>query len=151
MMVNWANIQNEVREVTMLTIDQASIEDAINSIEKEYTQDELFLKEADDLEQLLIQSLIKDLQKNRGREIKRRQLIKEKSNRQNKMPPPGTKVGVKVLPFGNLKDLKDMGVDPEMMEQISKSMMEQLFGKRPKKKDKDDDDDDEDPGASFYM
>ena len=60
-------------------------------------------------------------------------------------------MGVQVFPMGSLDDMKKMGMDPEMMEQFSKSLMDQLFKQRKKKDKKDDDEDDEDPGASFYM
>ena len=58
---------------------------------------------------------------------------------------------VKVLPMGSMKDLKDMGLDPAAVEQISKKMMEQLFGGKRKKKKDDDDEEDDQPGSSFYM
>lgn len=149
-MVNWANIQNNIVTKTSITPDQANIEEAITQIEKAQSEDQLFLMEAEELEKLLVDYLTKLLFKNRGKEIKKKLANREKEERQKQQNVQDSKVGVQIMPFGNMKDMKDLGLDPEMMEQISKSMMDQLFGKRSKKKD-DDDEDDEDPGASFYM
>ncbi|WP_371803211.1 hypothetical protein [Candidatus Lokiarchaeum ossiferum] len=152
-MINWANIQHSIEVLTTFAPDQASIEESIHNIEKEMTEEELFMKEAEELENLLITKLQKILEKKHGKEIKKRKIQQEKMIRQKKQAMANKKVGVQIMPFGggNLKDLEKMGLDPKMMEQISRSMMDQLFGKRQKKKDDDEDDEDEDPGASFYM
>jgi hypothetical protein len=148
-MINWANVEQRINLATAVIPDQASIEEAIHSIENHYTEEQLFVKEAEELEKMLIDNVVKILLKNRGKEIKRKLAQKD---REQKQVAKNTKIGVQVMPMGNIKDLKNMGLDPKMMDQISRSMMDQLFGKRPKRKKKDeDDDDDEDPGASFYL
>ncbi|MHA1560926.1 MAG: hypothetical protein ACTSPA_02260, partial [Promethearchaeota archaeon] len=110
------------------------------------SEEKLFLFEAKTLEKLLIQRLTKILYKNRGKEIKKKKAMKVRTRDLN----PRSRPGVQVLPMGSIDDLKKMGMDPEMMEQFSKSLMDQLFRKR-KKKDKEDEDEDDEPGASFYM
>ncbi len=152
-MINWANVQTRIERLTTYTPDQASIEEAIHNIEEKFSEEQLFLKEAEELEILLIKNLQKILEKKHGKEIKKRKAHREKVIRQKKQAMGKSKVGVQVMPFGggNIKDLEKMGLDPKMMEQISKSMMDQLFGNRQKKKKDDEDEDDEDPGASFYM
>ncbi len=146
-MVNWGIVQDLIKSSIGITPDQISIEEALESIEKEHSEDELYLTEAKTLEKLLIQRLTKILYKNRGKEIiKKKKAMKERTKDRD----PKSRMGVQVLPMGSIDDLKKMGMDPEMMEQFSKSLMDQLFRKR-KKKDKEEDDDDEDPGASFYM
>ena len=146
-MVNWGIVQDLIESSIGIIPDQISIEEALESIEKEHSEDELYLIEAKTLEKLLIQRLTKVLYKNRGKEIiKKKKAMKGRQ----KSVDPNSRMGVKVLPMGSIDDLKKMGMDPEMMEQFSKSLMDQLFRKR-KKKDKEEDDDDEDPGASFYM
>ena len=146
-MVNWGVVQDLIETSTGIIPDQISIEEALESIEKEYAEDELYLIEAKSLEKLLIQRLTKILYKTRGKEIiKKKKAMKGRP----KDLDPQSRMGVQVLPMGSIDDLKKMGMDPEMMEQFSKSLMDQLFRKR-KKKDKEEDDDDEDPGASFYM
>ncbi|MHA1726017.1 MAG: hypothetical protein ACTSXH_14490 [Promethearchaeota archaeon] len=145
-MINWGIIQDIIETKIGISPDQISIEEALESIEKENSEEKLFLFEAKTLEKLLIQRLTKILYKNRGKEIKKRKVMKEKS----KVLNPRSRPGVQVLPMGSIDDLKKMGMDPKMIEQFSKSLMDQLFRKR-KKKDKEDEDEDDEPGASFYM
>lgn len=148
-MINWAKIHQKVVRHTAVTPDQASIEEAIKSVESDHPEDELFLMEADALERLLVKKLTQILQKNRGKEIKKNQSQRERIRRSRKERMQN--MDVKILPMGSsMKDLKDMGLDPAAVEQISRKMMEQLFGKRKKKKG-DDDDEEEDRGSSFYM
>lgn len=150
-MINWGIVQDLIESSVGISPDQMSIEEALGSIEMEYSEDKLFLIEAKTLEKLLIQRLKKILYKNRGKEIKKKKAMIERSRELNPNRL-NSKAGFQVFPMGSVEDLKKMGVDPEMMEQFSKSLMDQLFRKRKKKKDKEDDDDaDEDPGASFYM
>jgi len=147
-MVNWGIVQDLIESSIGIIPDQISIEEALESIEKEHSEDELYLIEAKTLEKLLIQRLTKVLYKNRGKEIiKKKKAMKERAKVQN----PNSRMGVQVLPMGSIDDLKKMGMDPEMMNQFSKSLMDQLFRKRKKKDKEEDEDDDEDPGASFYM
>ena len=147
-MINWGIVQDQIESTIGINPDQTSIEEALESIEKEYSEDKLYLLEAKALEQTLIQRLTKILYKNRGKEIKKKKAIRVKSRNLN----PNAKMGVQVFPMGSIDDLKKMGMDPKMMDQFSKSLMDQLFKQRKKKKDKKDEDDEEDePGASFYM
>jgi len=152
-MVNWAIVQDEVEASTAFIPDPTTIEDSISLIEQEYTENQLFAMEADVLEKLLVQNIIKILQKTKGREIRRRLSQIERDQRQQKTLQQNPNVDVKILPFGNMKDLKDMGIDldPETLEQMSKGMMDQLFKNQKKKKKDDEDEEDEDPGASFYL
>ena len=145
-MINWGIVQDLIESTTGISPDQISIEEALESIEKEYSEDNLYLMEAKTLEKLLIQRLTKILYKNRGKEIKKKKVMKGRTRDRD----PRSRMGVQVLPMGSIDDLKKMGMDPEMMEQFSKSLMDQLFRKR-KKKDKEDEDEDDEPGASFYM
>ena len=133
-MINWSLIHQNVVKLAAVTPDQASIEESINTIEAEHTEEELFLMEANALEQLLIKTLIQVLRKNRGKEIKKNQAQRDRirRSRQSRMK----NMDVRVLPVGNMKDLKEMGLDPATVEQISKKMMEQLFGGKRKKKKK---------------
>jgi hypothetical protein len=149
-MVNWAIIQEQIESITHISPDPESIEESLDNIEKSIPEEELFGKEAEDLEQLLITQLLKILRKRRGREIKKKQSEKARTI---KAQPTQNKVdGVHIMgPFGNMGNLKDMNLDPKMMDQISKGIMDQLFGKKKKKKDSEDDDEEDDPGASFYM
>lgn len=146
-MINWGIVQDQIESAIGINPDQISIEEALEVIEKEYSDDNLFLLEANALEQTLIQRLTKILYKNRSKEIKKKKAMKARTKDSN----PKSRMGVQVLPMGSLDDMKKMGMDPELMEQFSKSLMDQLFGQRKKKKDKEDDDEDEEPGASFYM
>ena len=148
-MINWSLIHQNVVKLTAITPDQASIEESIKNIESEHEEDDLFLLEADALEQLLIKMLVQILRKTRGKEIKKNQAQRERIRRarQEKMK----NMDVKVLPMGSMKDLKEMGLDPAAVEQISKKMMEQLFGGKRKKKKDDDDEEEDQPGSSFYM
>ncbi len=145
-MINWGIIQAIIKSTSGISRDQISIEEALESIEKENSEEKLFLFEAKTLEKLLIQRLTKILYKNRGKEIKKKKAMKEKT----KVLNPRSRTGVQVLPMGSIDDLKKMGMDPEMLEQFSKNFMDQLF-KRRKKKDEEDEDEDDEPGASFYM
>jgi len=145
-MINWGIIQDLIETTLGISPDQMSIEEALESIEKENSEEKLFLFEAKTLEKLLIQRLTKILYKNRGKEIKKKKVMKARTRDLN----PRSRMGVQVLPMGSIEDLKKM--DPEMMEQFSKNLMDQLFKRRKKKKDNDDDnDEDDEPGASFYM
>ena len=148
-MINWSLIHQNVVKLTAITPDQASIEESIKNIESKHEEDDLFLLEADALEQLLIKMLVQILRKSRGKEIKKNQAQRERIRRarQEKMK----NMDVKVLPMGSMKDLKEMGLDPAAVEQISKKMMEQLFGGKRKKKKDDDDEEEDQPGSSFYM
>ncbi len=147
-MINWGIVQDQIESTIGINPDQISIEEALESIEKEYSEDKLFLFEAKALEQILIQRLIKILYKTRGKEIKKKKALKVRT----KNPNPKSRMGVQVFPMGSLDDMKKMGMDPEMLEQFSKSLMDQMFKQRKKKKDdNEDDEDEEDPGASFYM
>ena len=146
-MVNWGIIQDLIESALGISPDQVSIEEALESIENEHTEDKLFLIEAKTLEKILIQRLTKILYKNRGKEIKKKKAMIGRT----KELKPRSKMGVQVLPMGSIEDLKKMGMDPDMMEQFSKNLMDQLFKKRKKKKDKEDNEDEDDPGASFYM
>ncbi|MHA1720188.1 MAG: hypothetical protein ACTSWX_04120 [Promethearchaeota archaeon] len=149
-MINWGIVQDNIKTTLGINPDQTSIEEALTSIEKEYPEEKLFFFEAKDLEKLLIQRLTKILYKNRAKEIKKKKAMRERA-RPMARNNSNTRVGFQVFPMGSLDDLKKMGIDdPKMMEELSKSLMDQLFGRR-KKKDKEDDDDDDDPGASFYM
>ena len=145
-MINWGIIQDIIKSTTEISPDQISIEEALESIEKENSEEKLFLFEAKTLEKLLIQRLTKILYKNRGKEIKKKKVMKEKT----KVLNPRSRPGVQVLPMGSIDDLKKMGMDPEMMEQFSKSLMDQLFRKR-KKKDKEDEDEDDDENSNRFM
>lgn len=150
-MINWGIVQDLIETSTGISPDQISIEEALGSVEMEYSEEELFLLEAKTLEKLLIQRLTKILYKNRGKEIKKKKAVMERTRNvnQNRLNSKG---GFQVFPMGSVDDLKKMGMDPEMMEQFSKSLMDQLFRKRKKKDKKDnEEDDDEDAGASFYM
>ncbi|MBA7577199.1 hypothetical protein ES708_19045 [subsurface metagenome] len=150
--VNWAEVHKKVQSKVFLMPDQASIEEAITSIESAYTEAELFLKEATDLEFLLVEKLLKILRKSHSKEIKRRKAKKEREHKVHQMKKremEKAKVGIQFMGPNGPADLKDMGLDPEMMDMIQKGIKEQLFGKK-KKKD-DDADEDEDPGASFYL
>jgi hypothetical protein len=146
-MVNWGIIQDLIEIKLGISPDQISIEEALESVENEYAEDKLFIMEAKTLEKLLIQRLTKILYKNRGKEIKKKRVMKARTKDLN----PRSRMGVQVLPMGSIDDLKKMGMDPEMMEQFSKNLMDQLFKRRKKKKDNEDDEDEDDPGASFYM
>ena len=148
-MINWSLIHQNVVKLTAITPDQASIEESIKNIESKHEEDDLFILEADALEQLLIKMLVQILRKTRGKEIKKNQAQRERIRRarQEKMK----NMDVKVLPMGSMKDLKEMGLDPAAVEQISKKMMEQLFGGKRKKKKDDDDEEEDQPGSSFYM
>ncbi|MHA1522078.1 MAG: hypothetical protein ACTSRK_18025 [Promethearchaeota archaeon] len=114
---------------------------------------QLFLMEANELENLLIGTIVELLQRRHGKDIKKNIAIRERGRKAKAQQMKNTPFDVKVVPFGKMGDLKDMGIDmdPETMEKLSNSLMEQLFGKKKKKKDKDDEDDDDDPGASFYL
>jgi hypothetical protein len=155
-MVNWARIVDEVESVTSLLPEQAEIEAALNMIEAESSEDELFTLEAEEIEQQVITRLLKIIRKNRSKDIKRAKQQKDKDVKDDKESSQPNNVDVQVFgPFGNMGNLKDMGfdIDPKMMENISKGIMDNLFGKKTKKKDHDSDDDpddDEDRGASFY-
>ncbi|MHA1583809.1 MAG: hypothetical protein ACTSVU_04325 [Promethearchaeota archaeon] len=150
-MVNWAVIQDKIKHITTLHPDQETIEEAINQIENSFTEEQLFMKEANELENLLIRSIVKSLQKKFGKEIKRNRNQQENERKMREKARQNSKVGVQILPMGaNLKDLKKMGIDPDMLEDISKNLMDQFFKSKKRKSDKDDEDED-DPGDSFYM
>jgi hypothetical protein len=153
--INWAIIQEKVETATAMIPDQNSIEQAIDEIETDFSEEDLFLKEAKEVEELLITKLIGIMHKTNGKEIKRRITQRERDRKTKEQEGSENKVGVQIMPFGgNLNDLKDLGLDPEMLEKLSKSVMDQLFGQKRKKKsnnDDDDDDEEDDPGESFYM
>lgn len=152
-MVNWSLIHQKIVKFTAVTPDQTSIEASIKSIESEKAEEDLFLMEAEALEDLLIKKLVQILQKDRGKEIKKNQATRERMRRAQQQRKKNFDVKVLPMGMGSMKDLKDMGLDPAAVEQISKKMMEQLFGAKRKKKKKGDDDeeDEEQPGSSFYM
>jgi hypothetical protein len=158
LMVNWANIQNEVESVIGLVPDQASIEEAIAMLENDFNSDQIYAMEAEELEQALTNRILKIMRKTRAKDI-RVAKKQQKEQKETKETSPFGDVDVKILgPFGqggSLKDLKEMGldVDPEMMKNITDSIFKNMFGSKPKKKKSDDDDtpEDDDPGASFYM
>lgn len=151
LMINWANIQNQVESVIGIVPDQVSIEMAIEMLQNDMKEEEIYQMEAEDLEQALVNRLLKILRKNKSKEIKL--VKKEQKVKQEVRTDP--KVDVQVFgPFGNMGSLKDMGldIDPEMMKNITDQVFGQMMGKKPKKKrDEDEDEEEDDPGASFYM
>lgn len=152
-MINWAIVNGLIRQETTITPNHATIDEAITQLEAEYSDTQLLLMEAKELESLIIESIINILNKRHGKEIKKNLALREKERRHQDQKMKNAQFDVKVLPFGKMKDLKDMGVDmdPETLEKLSNSIMDQLFGKKKKKEDKDDDEDEDDPGASFYL
>lgn len=149
-MINWAIIEQEVKKRTTLLPESSSIENAIAEIEKKYDDHDLFLLEAQELEQKLIETITSTLLQKYGKEIKRNKSRIERERRmrqQNNSQRPD----VRLLKVGSLDELKDLGLDPEMMEQLSKGMMDQLFGKKKKKNSDDEDEEEDDPGSSFYL
>ncbi len=151
-MINWGIVQDAIEEQTTLIPDQESIEMAIESIEHDYSEADLFKFEAEELEQHLIDHIIEILKANHGKDIKRRITQRDREQKLRENEQQDAKVGISVLPFGNMKDLKDMNLDPDMMEALTKSMFDNLFGskKKPKKDKDEDEDEDDDPGSSFY-
>lgn len=158
MAINWARIIGECESVTGLTPSQQDIEAALDMIEKEATETELYTLEVEDTEQMIITRLLKIIRKNRGKDIKKVKPQKEPESKPSGLPD---NVDVQFFgPFGNksLKDLKDMGfeIDPAMMDGLTKNIMDQMLKKKKKQSDEDDDEDekkksgDDDPGASFY-
>ncbi len=150
-MVNWAHISINVKRRTTISPNHATIDEAIRILEQKHEDMQLFLMEANELEKLLIGTIVELLQRRHGKDIKKNIANRERSRKMKAQQMKNTPFDVKVVPFGKMGDLKDMGIDPETMEKLSNSLMEQLFGKKKKKKDKDDEDDDDDPGASFYL
>ena len=148
-MVNWAIIEHQVKQETTMLPESVMMEKAISEIESKYTDDELFVMEAEKLEELLIKTICALLNQTYGRDIKRNKTKLEREKRLRKQNM-ANRPDVRLMKIDSLDELKDLGLDPDMMEKISKSMMDQLFGKK-KKKDSKDDDEDDDPGASFYM
>ena len=149
-MINWAVVEEKVKKETTLLPESAMIEKAIIEIESNNNDDALFAMEAEELENLLVQRISSILNQTHSREIKRNKTKLEREKRLLKQNA-ANKPDVHLMRVNSLDELKDLGLDPEMMEKISKSMMDQLFGKKRKKNSEDEDDDDEDPGASFYM
>ncbi len=149
-MINWAVTENKIKEETTLIPDSNAIEKSIEDIESKYSDEELFLMEAEELENLLIEKIVAQLNQTNGREIKRNKIRIERERRSRKLSQT-QRPDVRLMKIGNLDELKDLGIDPDMMEKLSKNMMDQLFGKKRKKDSDDDDEDDDDPGASFYM
>lgn len=150
--INWAIVSSEVRKNTTITPNHATIDEAIQILEQKYSDEELLLFEAEDLEKQLIQTIIDLLYKRHGKEIKKNLAYRERERKIKVQEMKNTKFDVKIVPFGkNLDDLKDMGIDldPETLNELSQNIMDQLF-KRKKKRD-DDDEDEEDPGSSFYL
>jgi hypothetical protein len=159
MAINWARIIGECESVTGLTPSQQDIEAALDMVEKEVPENELYSSEVEDTEQAIITRLLKVIRRNRGKDIK-----KVKPQKEPEAKPAGLPDNMDVQffgPFGNgsLKDLKDMGfeIDPAMMEGLTKSIMDGMLGKKKKKKPDDEENedekkksDDDDPGASFY-
>lgn len=149
-MVNWAVIEQEVKGRTTLLPESSSIENAITEIENKYDDQELLLLEAQELEQELIKIITNNLYQKYSKEIKRNKTRLERERRARKQSN-SQRPDVRLLKVGSLDELKDLGLDPEMMEQLSKGMMDQLFGKKRKKDSDDEDDEEDDPGASFYL
>jgi hypothetical protein len=154
-MINWANVSSIVRKNTTIAPNHATIDQAIRQIEKQYDGNQLLLMEAEDLENLLTETIIDLLYKRHGKEIKRNLAVREREQKARSQRRGNPNFDVKVVPFGNLDELKKMGVDldPETLDKLSNNIMDQLFRKKKKKRDDDDegDPDDEDPGASFYL
>ena len=150
--INWAIVSSQVRKSTTISPSHATIDEAIQFLEQKYSADELMLFEAEDLEKELIQTIINQLYKKHGKEIKKNLAYREKERKIKAQQMKNTKFDVKVVPFGkNLDDLKDIGIDldPETLNEISQNIMYHLL-KRKKKHD-DDDEDEDDPGSSFYL
>ncbi|WP_457557681.1 hypothetical protein [Candidatus Harpocratesius sp.] len=150
--INWAIVSDKVRRNTTITPNHATIDEAIQILEQKYDSDELLLLEAEELEKQLIQTIIDLLYKKHAKEIKRNLAHREKERRLKAQQLKNTKFDVKIVPFGKMKDLKDMGfdLDPDTLNELSQNIMDQLFKKK-KKKDEEDEDSDDDPGASFYL
>ena len=146
--INWSVIRAAVDEKLAISPDKYSIEKAINAIEAEYTESELFLKEASKLEALIVNELILILRKDRRKEIKRKLARRSEVKKQNDLRNRSKfdRGNAKIQIFG-LDELSDM--DPEMMEELSKGILDQLMGK--KRKDKDKDDDEDEPNSTFYL
>ncbi len=153
--MNWAHVISECESVTGLTPSQSEIESALQLVEDDMTEDELLTKEAEELEENIVTRLLKVIRKNRGKDIKKAKTQKESEPNQDQNPG---NVDVQIFgPFGNMQNLKDMGfeIDPEMMKNITKGLMDNMFSKKSSKKKKKDDDDededeDEDRSSSFY-
>lgn len=159
MILNWARVIAQTEADTSLTPAQAEIEQALTAVEQDANEEALMMKEAEELEQMIVIQLTKIIRKNRGREMKKVKEIKEREKADLKSDD-GSNVDVQIFgPFGNMGSLKDMGfdIDPEMLKQMSGNMMEKMAGKKvTKKKRNSDDEEDEDNteddrGSSFYM
>lgn len=152
--LNWGIIQDQVESVLGIAADQESIEEALDNVEKDYQETELLEKDAEELEQLLVNRLLKILRKKRGKEIKKQEELRKRSQKEED-DLKNMKVGIQIFDpttGGELKDLKDLDIDPEVFKQISKGLMDNMFGqKKSKRKDSSEDDKDEDPGSSFYL
>ena len=150
-MINWAIVEERIKKLTTLLPDHDSIEKAISEIQDRQTDEQLFQIEAEELEDLLIRRIANILNQSHGKEIKRNRSRLERERKIRGKDITARKDNVQLMKIGNIEDLKKLGLDPAMMEKLSKNMMDQLFGNQKKKKSDDDDDDDEEPGASFYM
>jgi hypothetical protein len=152
--LNWGLIQDQVESVLGIVADQESIEESLEIVEKDYQEAELLEKDGEELEQLLVNRLLKILRKKRGKEIKKQDELRKRSQK-NEEDMKNMKVGIQIFDpttGGEFKDLKDLDIDPEVFEQISKGLMDNMFGqKKTKRKDSSDDDKDEEPGSSFYL
>ena len=73
-MINWALVEDKIKKATTILPDHNSIEQAISNIENEFSEEELYAKEAEDLENLLIRRIVNYLHKERGKEIKRNKI-----------------------------------------------------------------------------
>ena len=146
--INWSVIRAAVDKKLAISPDKYSIEKAIRAIESEYSESELFMKEARELEGLIVNELLSILRRDRKKEIKRKLARRSEIKRQKDMRGPRRldKGNAKIQIFG-LDELSDM--DPEMMEELSKGILDQLMGK--KRKDKDKDDDEDEPNSTFYL
>ena len=153
-MINWGTVQSRVESIIAIVPDQASIEEAVGLVENEFDEMELFTKEAEELEDLLLHRLLKILRKKRGKEIKKNQIRIQKKKSLRKQQIKNTRVGIRVLDpkTGDMKDLNDLDMDPSIRDAISEGLLDQFLNQQKKnKKQRKDDDEDEEPSSSFYL
>ena len=145
MIINWANVRDKINERLAILPDKDSIDTAIRQIEERYDEDELFEMEANDLEKLLIAELMAVLMRERKKDIKKMINLRNKLRKQS-LRNERERGTARIQIFG-LDDFDDV-FDEDILDEISRSVIDDLMGK---KKKKDDDDDDKDVGASFYL
>ena len=132
-MINWAIVEGKIKKLTTILPDHVSIEKAISEIEDRHNVTQLITMEAEELENLLIRRIVNILDQSRGKEIKKNKTRLERERKFREKERESRKSGIKLMKVGSLDELKKLGLDPAMMEDLSQKMLDQLFGGRKKK------------------